>query len=90
VRWPQAATERIPAAILGENPCNRYVAVVASAAGVAVDAPGGDHLGKIGLKIVCEITLGSRGTPTASQTKRRKIDRPASSFDRLENRGGIR
>jgi hypothetical protein len=48
VRWAQAAMERIAAALVG----GKIVAIVPPrgnmAAGVAADAPGGAHLGKIG------------------------------------------
>jgi hypothetical protein len=47
LRWRRQGYRR---RFSGENRCNRYFAVVASAVGVAAEALGRVHLGKIGLE----------------------------------------
>jgi hypothetical protein len=48
VRRAQAPTGRVAAALFQGNSCNRSFEGLTSAAGVAAEAPGGVHLGKIG------------------------------------------
>ena len=48
VRWAQTSTGRVPAALFGENRCNRSSSGVASADGVPSEVRDGVHPGKIG------------------------------------------
>ena len=47
VRWAQTSTGRVPAALFGENRCNRSSSGVALAGGVTSEVRDGVHPGKI-------------------------------------------
>jgi hypothetical protein len=53
VRRVQAAMGRLPAALLGQNPCNHCFEWVNSTSGVAAKAAAAVHLGKIGWEASC-------------------------------------
>jgi hypothetical protein len=57
VRWVQAATEGVLAALFRGNRCNRCCGWVTSFSGVAVEAREGAHLGKIGQDVLTRLPV---------------------------------
>ncbi len=51
MRWVQAATEEVLAALFRGNRCNRSFGWVVLLSGVAMEASEGAHLGKIGFDL---------------------------------------